>query len=261
MDLNALSAPQVVRQASRLQQLQGPTAGFANGYVQANLAVLPKAMAADFFQFCSVNPKPCPLLHHSASPVFELAGQRIDIRTDLPRYKKFIDGHCVSTPTDLTADWRDDMVSFLLGCSFSFEEALLDAGLEIRHISERCNVPMYNTNLPLTPVGPFAGTMVVSMRPMTPTAAIRAIQVCSRFPAVHGAPVHFGNPAAIGINDLSKPDYGDAVSIAAGEVPVFWACGVTPQVAIAAAKPDLAFSHSPGCMLVTDLRNAELAVF
>lgn len=261
MELHALSTPASVRQAARLQQWHGPTAGLANGFVQANLAVLPKALATDFLQFCYANPKPCPLLHHSAAPIFELAGQRIDIRTDVPRYKKFIDGQCVATLSDLNAAWRDDMVSFLLGCSFSFEEALIAAGLEIRHLTQQCNVPMYNTNLPLTPVGPFAGTMVVSMRPMPPAAAIRAIQICSRFPAVHGAPVHFGDPAAIGIADLNRPDYGDAVSIAAGEVPVFWACGVTPQVAIAAAKPDLAFSHSPGCMLVTDLRNAELAVF
>lgn len=260
MALHALSAPAAVRLAARQQQLTGPTAGLANGFVQTNLAVLPKALATDFLQFCYANPKPCPLIHYSAQPIFTLAGQSIDIRTDLPRYKQFIHGQCVATPTDLSAYWRDDMVSFLLGCSFSFEEALLAAGLEIRHITEQCNVPMYNTNLPLTAVGPFAGTMVVSMRPMTPAAAIRAIQVCSRFPAVHGAPVHFGDPAAIGIADLSQPDYGDAVSIAAGEVPVFWACGVTPQVAIAAAAPDLAFSHSPGCMLVTDLRNAELAV-
>lgn len=260
MELHAFSSPQAIRQAARQQLLQGPTAGLAPGFVQTNLAVLPKALAADFLQFCYANPKPCPLIYHSEQAVFQLAGQSVDIRSDIPLYKKFVNGRHVATLTDLRADWRDDLVSFLLGCSFSFEESLLAAGLEVRHITEQCNVPMYNTNLPLTPVGPFAGNMVVSMRPMLPADAIRAIQICSRFPAVHGAPVHFGDPSAIGIKDIFAPDYGDKVSIQPGEVPVFWACGVTPQVAISAAAPDLAFSHSPGCMLVTDLRNAALAV-
>lgn len=256
----ALSSPAQVRQACRTQQLTGATAGLANGFVQTNLAVLPRQLADDFFRFCHANPKPCPLLWHSDSPVFQLAGAQIDIRTDLPSYKRFDNGRFSAELTDLRAHWRADLVSFLLGCSFSFEEALLAAGLEVRHLSMGCNVPMYNTHLALTPVGPFHGTMVVSMRPMRPADAIRAIQICSRFPAVHGAPVHFGDPAALGITNLSTPDYGDAVEIHPGEVPVFWACGVTPQVAIANAAPDLAFSHSPGCMLVTDWRNAELAV-
>lgn len=263
MLLNADSSPAAVRAAARQGLWQGPTAGLANGYVQANLAILPKALADDFLKFCLANPKPCPLLAFATEPGqtgFLLANQALDIRTDAPRYNIFQGGIFTGSVTDLTAHWRDDMVSFLIGCSFSFEEALQQGGIELRHHSEQKNVPMYNTNLALTPVGPFQGNMVVSMRPMRAADAIRAIQICSRFPSVHGAPVHLGDPALIGIQNLQQPDYGDAVTIKADELPVFWACGVTPQVAIKTARPDLAFSHSPGCMLVTDLTNASLAV-
>ncbi len=263
MLLDAHSSPAAVRAAARQGLWHGPTAGLANGYVQANLAILPKTLADDFLKFCLANPKPCPLLAFATEPgqtEFLLADQKLDIRTDAPRYNIFHDGVLTDLVGDLTAHWRDDMVSFLIGCSFSFEEALQQGGIELRHQTEQKNVPMYNTNIELTPVGPFQGKMVVSMRPMRAADAIRAIQICSRFPTVHGAPVHLGDPALIGIKDLQAPDYGDAVSIHADEIPVFWACGVTPQVAIKNAKADLAFSHSPGCMLVTDLTNASLAV-
>lgn len=263
MQLNASSTPQAVRLAARQGLLQGPTAGLANGYVQANLAILPEVLAADFLKFCFANPKPCPLIAVAERPgQYEMlvGGHTLDIRRDAPRYNLFRDGTLAESVTDLSPYWRADMVSFLLGCSFSFEDALQQAGIELRHQSEHKNVPMYNTNLRLTPVGPFQGQMVVSMRPMVAADAIRAIQICSRFPTVHGAPVHLGDPALIGIRDIHQPDYGDAVSIRADELPVFWACGVTPQVAIRHARPDLAFSHSPGCMLVTDLTNSSLAV-
>jgi uncharacterized protein YcsI (UPF0317 family) len=164
-------------------------------------------------------------------------------------------------PTDIGDLWQDDWVAFALGCSFSFEEALTDAGIEIRNVAEGVNVPMYRTNIPCAPSGPFRGNMVVSMRPMPAADAIRAIQVCSRFPSVHGAPVHIGEPAQIGISDLSKPDFGDAVSIYPTDLPVFWACGVTPQVALEAARLPVAITHEPGHMLVTDLKNSELAIF
>lgn len=268
MQLHANSTPAQVRAAARAGLWQGPTAGLANGYVQANLAVLPQAYADDFLKFCLLNPKPCPLLGFSSAGQTELllpglagAGQTLNICTDAPHYNMFRDGECVQRLGDLTPYWRADLVSFLIGCSFSFEEALLQAGIALRHQQEQKNVPMYNTSLALTPVGAFAGEMVVSMRPMRAADAIRAIQICSRFPTVHGAPVHLGDPALIGIFDLSTPDYGDAVTIHGDEIPVFWACGVTPQVAIRRARPDLAFSHSPGCMLVTDLTNSSLAVF
>jgi uncharacterized protein YcsI (UPF0317 family) len=184
----------------------------------------------------------------------------IDIRTDVPAYRVFRGGELSEEVTDITALWQDDFVTFALGCSFSFEEALLADGLEVRNVSQGVNVPMYRTNIDCVASGPFTGKMVVSMRPYRAADAIRAIQICSRFPAVHGAPIHLGDPSLIGIADLSHPDFGDAVRIDAGELPVFWACGVTPQVALQAARLPLAITHSPGCMLVTDKRNSQLAV-
>ena len=184
----------------------------------------------------------------------------VDIRTDVPSYRLFRDGKFVEEKTDITALWQDDLVTFALGCSFSFEEALLADGLEVRNVTEGVNVPMYRTSIDCNSAGPFAGKMVVSMRPFAAAQAIRAVQICTRFPAVHGAPVHLGDPALIGIGDLARPDYGDAVSVRSNELPLFWACGVTPQVALEAARPPLAITHSPGCMLVTDLRNSQLAV-
>jgi uncharacterized protein YcsI (UPF0317 family) len=240
----------------------GPTAGLAPGFVQANLAILPAELAGEFLRFCQRNPKPCPLLAVSepGDPRLPELGADLDLRTDVPRYRIWRDGVCVEEPTDLAAHWRDDLVAFALGCSFSFEEALLAEGIDVRHVALGRNVPMYRTSLSCAPAGPFAGPMVVSMRPFAPADAIRAIQVTSRFPAVHGAPVHLGRPDLIGIADLAQPDYGDAVPVGPNEVPLFWACGVTPQAVIAAAKPAFAISHAPGCMLVTDLLNSRLAV-
>ena len=261
-DLTALS-PYQIRQLCRSGEFASNTSGLAPGFVQANMAIIPAAYAADFLQFCHFNPKPCPLLGMAARPgavALPALAQDLDIRTDLPRYRIFRHGELVDEVTDLTTVWRDDLVTFLIGCSFSFEEALLADGLEIRNITEQVNVPMYRTNLACQSAGVFSGNMVVSMRPMKPADAIRAIQICSRFPQVHGAPVHFGDPAAIGIQNINRPDYGDAVTIKPGEVPVFWACGVTPQVAIANAKLDFCISHAPGHMLVTDLSNSKLAV-
>lgn len=261
----AMTVPEARRERMRIRlgEFTGPTSGLAPGYVQCNLVILPQAYAADFQAFCQRNPKPCPLLATSETPgdpTLPMLGDGIDVRTDLPMYRRWINGSLDAELDNLTDDWREDLVTFALGCSFSFEEALLEAGLEIRHISEHCNVPMYRTNIPCASAGPFVGNMVVSMRPMQPAQAIRAIQICSRFPAVHGAPVHFGDPATIGIEHLEQPDFGDRVSVHAGEVPVFWACGVTPQVALESAKLPLAFTHSPGHMLLTDRRNSELAV-
>ena len=170
------------------------------------------------------------------------------------------DGAVVDEPTDIMAHWRDDLVAFVLGCSYSFEEALMEGGLPLRHVEGKLRVPMYRTNIACSPSGPFAGPLVVSMRPFRPAQAIRAIQITSRFPSVHGAPVHLGHPQSIGISDIARPDYGDAVPVGADEIPVFWACGVTPQAVIAAAKVPFAITHAPGLMLVTDLRNKDLAV-
>ncbi len=238
------------------------TAGVANGFVQGNLAILPEKLAAAFHRFCQLNPKPCPIIGMSdvGDPRIPALGEDLDIRTDLPRYRVWRDGEVVDEPTDIKKYWRDDLVSFVLGCSYSFEEALLNEGLPIKHIERNLRVPMYRTNIACGSAGPFAGPMVVSMRPFKPADAIRAVQITTRFPSVHGAPVHLGHPHLIGINDIGKPDYGDAVPVANDEIPVFWACGVTPQAVIAAAKLPFAMTHAPGLMLVTDLQNKHLAV-
>lgn len=240
----------------------GVTAGVAPGFVQGNLAIVPEALASSFHRFCQLNPKPCPIIGMSevGDPRIPALGIDLDIRTDLPRYRVWRDGELSEEPTDIMAHWRDDLVAFVIGCSFSFEEALVADGLKIRHIEEGRNVPMYRTNVPCASAGPFAGPLVVSMRPFKPADAIRAIQITTRFPAVHGAPVHFDKPEAIGIKDISKPDYGDAVSIRSDEVPVFWACGVTPQSVILQSRPAFAITHAPGHMLVTDARNSEFSI-
>jgi uncharacterized protein YcsI (UPF0317 family) len=241
----------------------GATSGLAPGNVQANLAILPKALANDFLRFAQANPKPCPVLAVSepGDPSFPTLGRDIDIRTDVPRYRVWRNGELVEEPTDVSHVWRDDLVSFAIGCSFSFEEALVEDGIEVRHITLGCNVPMYRTSIPCVPAGAFHGPLVVSMRPLRPADAIRAVQITSRFPSVHGAPVHIGLPEHIGIKDINKPDYGDAVPVGADELPVFWACGVTPQAAVAAVKPEFCITHAPGSMLITDLRNSKLAAF
>jgi len=251
------------RRACRSGALHGTTAGVAPGYVQGNLAVLPKELAADFLRFCQLNPKPCPLIGMSevGDPRVPALGGDLDVRTDLPGYRVWEHGEIVDEPRDITRWWRADLVAFVIGCSYSFEEALIDEGLPLRHVACGLRVPMYRTNIACAPAGALAGPMVVSMRPLKPAQAIRAIQVTSRFPAVHGAPVHLGLPALIGIHDLGRPDYGDAVEVHSDELPVFWACGVTPQSVIAAARPGFAITHAPGSMLVTDLRNRQLAIF
>jgi uncharacterized protein YcsI (UPF0317 family) len=250
------------RLAIRADKHRGPTASLAPGFVQGNLAILPALLAADFLRFCQLNPKPCPLIGMSAPGDWRVPAlaQDLDIRTDLPRYRVWRNGELVAEPQDVREFWRDDLVSFVIGCSFSFEEALTADGIELRHITQGCNVPMYRTSIATAQAGPFHGPMVVSMRPMTPANAIRAVQITTRFPAVHGAPVHIGKPEMIGIKDIMKPDYGDAVPVAEDELPVFWACGVTPQSVIATVKPDFCITHYPGSMLVTDRKNTEFAI-
>jgi uncharacterized protein YcsI (UPF0317 family) len=250
------------RHAIRHGEHSGPTSGLAPGFVQANLAILPGRLAEDFLRFCQLNPKPCPLIGVSAPGDWQIPalGDDLDIRTDLPRYRVWRDGAVVDEPKDLTRVWRDDLVTFAIGCSFSFEQALIEDGIELRHMTCKCTVPMYRTSLATNPAGPFHGPLVVSMRPMKPKDAIRAVQITTRFPSVHGAPVHLAKPEAIGIADIAKPDWGDPVPINDDEIPVFWACGVTPQSVIMAAKPDFCITHYPGAMLVTDRRNNEFAI-
>jgi uncharacterized protein YcsI (UPF0317 family) len=258
-----LSTPSAARAAARSGELLGNTAGVAYGHVQGNVAILPREYASEFERFCQRNPKPCPVLAigDPGDPHLPTLGADIDIRTDCPRYRVFRNGECVDEPHDVTRWWRDDLIAYILGCSFSFEQALLEAGVPLRHIEQRKNVAMWRTNIPTTPAGRFHGPLVVSMRPFSAANAIRAIQITSRFPTVHGAPVHVGLPEVIGIRDLARPDWGDAVEVKPDELPVFWACGVTPQAVVAAAKVPFCITHYPGSMLVTDLRNAELAVF
>ena len=238
------------------------TSGVAPGYVQGNLAIVPESLAASFHRFCQLNPKPCPIIGMSevGDPRIPALGIDLDIRTDIPRYRVWRNGQLIEEPTDIMAHWRDDLVAFVIGCSFSFEEALIADGLSIRHIDEKRNVPMYRTSIACKSAGPFEGRMVVSMRPFKPAEAIRAIQITTRFPSVHGAPVHIGKPELIGIEDIAKPDYGDAVSIQPDELPVFWACGVTPQSVILQSRPAFAITHAPGYMLVTDVRNSEFSI-
>lgn len=257
-----LSTGLAARLACRRGALNCSTAGVAPGYVQGNLTILPKDLAEDFLRFCRQNPKPCPVIGVSevGDPRIPELGLDLDIRTDVPGYRVWKHGDLVDETSDVTAWWRDDLVSFVLGCSFSFEQALIEDGLSMRHMASGVTVPMYRTDIACVPAGPFWGPMVVSMRPFTPAQAIRAIQITSRFPAVHGAPIHIGLPELIGIHDLAGPDYGDYVELRSDELPVFWACGVTPQAVIAAAKPSFAITHTPGRMLVTDLQNAQLAV-
>jgi uncharacterized protein YcsI (UPF0317 family) len=259
--MSSTLSPQALRQSIRSGQHGGNTSGYAPGFVQCNIVILPADWANDFLRFCHLNPKPCPLIAvgEPGSPAIPPLGD-IDIRSDVPSYRVFHDGEMTGEVPDIVDLWRDDLVSFALGCSFSFEEALLADGLDVRNVSEGVNVPMYRTDIDCTSAGPFSGKMVVSMRPFKAADAIRAVQVCTRFPSVHGAPIHLGDPGLIGIDDVATPDYGDAVSIGENELPVFWACGVTPQVALEAARPPFAITHSPGCMLVTDLRNSQLAV-
>ncbi len=241
---------------------RGNTSGYCPGYVQGNVVILPSEWAGDFLQFCQLNPKPCPLigLSEKGNPLLPDLGRDLDIRTDLPRYRIFKDGTLVDEVTEIKDFWSDDFVTFVLGCSFSFEEALSADGLAVRNVIEGVNVPMYRTNIPCRAAGRFSGDMVVSMRPFLAADAIRAIQISTRFPSVHGAPIHLGDPSLIGIEDIHCPDFGDKVTIANDEIPVFWACGVTPQVVLERAKPPLCITHSPGCMLVTDIPNSQLAI-
>ena len=249
-----------VRLAARSGRLQGHTSGLAREHVQVNLAILPQALAEDFRRFCELNPTPCPLLEVSepGSPRLPGLGVDLDVRTDVPRYHVWRDGERVAETTDLRDWWRDDLVTFALGCSFSFEHALLEAGIKLRHVEQGLNVAMYRSNIPTRSVGVFHGPTVVSMRPLKAADAIRAVQITARTPLVHGAPIHIGDPALIGITDLARPDYGDAVAVRDDELPVFWACGVTPQAAIAAARPAFCITHAPGHMLVTDRLNRDL---
>ncbi len=238
-----------------------PTAGLALGYAQANLVVLPEKYAFDFLLFCQRNPKPCPLLEVLERGKYqsEFLAPHSDVRTDIPRYNVYRRGSLEATVKDIRPLWREDLVAFFLGCSFSFEEALIRAKIPVRHVEEKKNVPMYITTVLCQPAGSLHGPLVVSMRPLPPDKVVRATQITSRYASVHGSPVQIGDPQKIGIKNLNHPDFGDPVTIKKGEVPVFWACGVTPQAVVMEAKPEFCITHTPGHMFITDLLNEELA--
>nr|WP_255516145.1 putative hydro-lyase [Geobacillus sp. C56-T2] len=239
-----------------------PTAGVANGYTQANLVVLPKELAFDFLLFCQRNPKPCPVLDvtEPGSWVPNLVAPNADLRVDLPKYRIYRNGALTEERTDIIDLWNEEMVGFLIGCSFTFEHALMNNGIPVRHIEESRNVPMYKTNIPCVKAGRFEGPMVVSMRPIPRKDVVRAVQVTSRFPSVHGAPIHIGDPEQIGIKNIHQPDFGDPVTIHEGEIPVFWACGVTPQAVAMEVKPEIMITHAPGHMFITDLRDEQFGI-
>ena len=249
-----------VRRLARSGELTTQTSGLAPGFLQANLVVVPVELAFAFMLFCRRNPRPCPLLDVTEPGGFTptAVAPDADLRVDIPRYRVYRYGELIDEPTDLKSWWRDDLVAFLLGCSFTFETALLDAGIPVRHIEQGRNVPMYRTNIACNPSGLFRGPMVVSMRPLTPRQADEATAICTRYPLAHGAPIHRGDPRAIGIEDIAAPDFGDPVDIHPGEEPVFWACGVTPQAVAMSARPPLLLTHAPGHMFVTDVRDREL---
>jgi uncharacterized protein YcsI (UPF0317 family) len=249
-----------LRAAVRRGEFAAHTSGLARGFVQANLVILPQGWAYDFLLFAHRNPKPCPVLEvgDAGDPHTRVLADGADVRTDIPLYRIYESGALIDERKDVTAVWRDDFVFFLLGCSFTFEQALLDAGLPLRHRDEGRNVPMYRTSIPCRGAGKFQPSpMVVSMRPYLPRDAIKAVEITREFPMVHGSPVHLGDPPQIGISDIEKPDWGDRVSIRAGEIPVFWACGVTPQLAALVSKPPIMITHAPGHMFVGDRRDYE----
>ena len=241
--------------------LRTPTAGWAPGYAQANLIIVPQDYAYETLLFGQRNPKPCPIIDVSdaGSPRTALA-KDADLRTDLPSYRVWRDGELVDEPDEITAYWRDDLVAFLIGCSFTFEDALREAGVPVRHIEQDTNVPMYRTNRMCRRAGEFGGPLVVSMRPVPAAQVADAVRVTARYPSVHGAPVHVGDPVELGIADLDEPDFGDPVEVRVDEIPVFWACGVTPQAAVMASRPKLAIGHAPGHMAITDARDSRYLV-
>lgn len=247
--------PKELRGRIRSGAYKTTTAGCALGHLQGNLVILPADCALDFAMFCQRNPKPCPLLAISdrGNPVLPTLGEDVDLRTDVPKYRIWENGELRCEVQDVSDIWRNDFVAFVIGCSFSFEEALMDNGLGVRHIEEGSEGSMYITNIKTQGAGPFEGPLVVSMRPYLEADAIRAVEITSRFPLAHGAPVHLGDPEKIGIRNLSEPDFGVAVDFKQDEIPVFWACGVTPQVVVTNAKPPLCITHAPGHMVVTDL--------
>lgn len=260
----SLLSSEEIRTRIRASQYDAHTSGLAPGKLQCNLAILPEQYALDFLRFCQRNPKPCPVVGvgDTGNPMLPTLGRDIDIRTDVPRYRVFRNGRFVEEVTDISSLWTDKLVTIALGCSFTFENALIRANIPVRHIEMGRNVPMFRTNIALSSAGPFFGNMVVTMRPLREEQIEKAKVISAKYPQAHGAPIGMGDPSSIGISDLSQPDYGDPVEVKPGEVPVYWACGVTPQNVLRAAKLPLCITHAPGHMLITDVpEDAETTIY
>jgi uncharacterized protein YcsI (UPF0317 family) len=260
--MKKFDTPKKIRREIRKGRWVKPTSGLAPGFAQANLVMLDRHHAFDFLLFCQRNPRPCPVLEvlEPGERQTRRTAPSADIRTDLPLYRVWEQGRSFQEVQDVLDFFNPDLVSFLLGCSFSFEEALIRAGIPIRNIEEKKNVSMYITNRACDPAGPFSAPLVVTMRPIRDELISRAVQITSRYASVHGAPIHIGGEKKLGIRDLSRPDFGDPVTIEKGETPVFWACGVTSTLAALSARPDLCITHAPGHMFLTDLPNESLAI-
>ncbi|MBQ4833653.1 putative hydro-lyase [Pseudoalteromonas sp. MMG010] len=261
----SLTTPYSIRMMIRNEDYTGKTSGFVPGMIQANLIVLPQQYALEFLQFCQANRQSCPVLASSkvagATDLPEHVAFDLDLRSDLSGYRVFKHGQLFNEVANVKDIWRDDYISFALASSLSFEESIRNAGIEVRNITELKNAPMYLTNIPCEAVGKFASNLVVSMRPMKPADAIRAIQICCRYPDMHGVPIHFGNPADIGIKNINRPTFGDPVTIKEGEVPVFWASSATAEVAMMNARIDSTITQRPGHMLITDIKNSDVSLF
>ena len=258
------SSGEELRLLARTGKWTRPTAGVASDYVQTNLAIVPESLAFDFLLFCQRNPKPCPVIEvlEPGEVEAKITSPGSDVRTDAPLYRVYVNGELQEEPADARSFWRKDLVTFLLGCSFTFEHALMRAGIRLPHCETGGNVAMFITNIQTVPAGKLSGPLVVTQRWIPSDMVVRAVQATSRFPAVHGAPVHIGDPEAIGITDPMKPDFGDSWPPAdKNDVPVYWACGVTPQAVAMNSKPELVITHSPGHMFVTNIRDEDLAVF
>ncbi|TQR33795.1 putative hydro-lyase [Campylobacter sp. MIT 99-7217] len=250
--------PKELREKIAKQELKAQTSGMALGYAQANLVILSKEYAKDFEEFCKLNAKACPLLEIVEGKFTQKIAHHANIYTDIPKYFIYENGVKTREEFDVSKYYSDDLVGFLLGCSFSFEEALQKEGLELRHISFKRNVSMYKTNIQCKKAGIFHGEMVVSMRPFSPKDAQKAYEITKAFPKVHGEPIQIGDAQKLGIKDIYKPDFGDVPVINEGEIPVFWACGVTPQIALMNAKLPFAITHAPGFMFISDVLNEDL---
>lgn len=254
--------PKRVREIIRRGEWTGPTRGLAMGYVQANLAILPRAEAFDFLAFCQRNPAACPVLEVTdvGDPETKITTPGADLRTDLPRYRIFRDGELIDEVADIKRYWRDDLVAFLLGCNNTFDALFLANDIPVRKLEAMSGAGAFKTNIPCKPAGKFRGPMVVSLEPMPIDKAIRATQVTSRFPLAHGAPIHFGDPSLIGIQDIQRPDWGTSPPMKPGDIPVFWACGITPQAVALEARVEIMISHTPAHMFITDIRDELLSV-